>query len=374
MNPGINLIRFILITVLGLTFVPGLHAEDYRSDVVPLRVMTFNIRVDGGLGGQSNSDRWLYICGPRRDRAANTIRADAPDVFGVQEALLNQVNDLKDAFPDYSFYGVGRNDGESTGEFSGIFFRSDRFTLADSGTFWLSETPDVPGTVFPCSGFIRIASWTILDDAASGARLFILNTHWDSVCQVSRERSATLIREKLGELAGGLPVIVMGDLNATETSAALLELMGENDPGGLALVDAYRVVFPVPQSDEATFHGFDGITEGSRIDFVLATAFFTPLDAAIDRTSFSCGYPSDHYPVVAEFEMPEGVSGQAEILLNAAKTLDPPVDPCIPDCTPFSCASVPPQGDARSIPPAAMGMAGGLAFLAFLHRRIRRKG
>ncbi len=373
MHLRLNLSRFLLIMTFGLASVPSLHAGHYGSAVVPLRAMTFNIRVDPGFGSWSNPNGWLYTCGPRRDRAVNTIRAAAPDVFGVQEALLNQVNNLKSAFPDYGFYGVGRNDGQNQGEFSGIFFRFDRFTLVDSGTFWLSETPDVPGTVFPCSGAIRIASWTILDDAAAGARLFILNTHWDHLCQDSRERSAARVREKVTELAGGLPVIVMGDLNATETSAAFLDLIGENDPGGLALVDAYRDVFPVRQPDEATFHGFNGTTAGSRIDFVLSTAFFTPVDATIDRTGFSCGFPSDHYPVVAVFEMPEGLSGRAGIVPNADETLDPPVDPCIPDCTPPNCASVPLQGNKRTVPPAAMGMAGGLLLLAFLHRLMRRK-
>ena len=374
MQPRLELLGWIVIAAVGLAIAPGPQAiASGDPAVVPLRVMSFNIRVDLGIGSRSDPNGWLYACGPRRDRAVNTIRAADPDVFGVQEALLNQVSDLRNAFPDYGFYGVGRDDGGIFGEFSGIFFRGDRFTLADSGTFWLSETPDVPGTVFPCSGSIRIASWTVLDDAAAGVSLFILNTHWDNACRESRERSAALVREKLGELAGGLPVIVMGDLNTTEGSAAFLDLVGENDPGGLALLDAYREVFPVRQSDEATFHGFNGTTAGSRIDFVLPTAFFTPVDGAIDRTGFSCGYPSDHYPVVAVLEVPAALAGRDETALGAAGTVDPPVDPCIPDCTPPACGSVPAGEDARSIPPAAIGVAGGLVFLALLRRRLKRQ-
>jgi endonuclease/exonuclease/phosphatase family metal-dependent hydrolase len=373
MRPRPSFACLIVMAAFGLAGVSTLRADTGGgSAVVPLRVMTFNIRNDAGFGSWSAPNGWLYTCGPRRDRAVNTIRAAAPDIFGVQEALWNQVIDLKNAFPGYGFYGVGRNDGGILGEFSAIFFRSGRFTLADSGTFWLSETPEVPGTVFACSGSIRIASWTILDDAGSGARLFVLNTHWDNVCQDSRERSAALVREKIGELAGGLPVIVMGDLNTTETSAAFLDLIGRNDPGGLALADAFRSVFPVRQADEATFHGFNGTTAGSRIDFVLPTAFFTPVDAAIDRTGFSCGWPSDHYPVVASFDVPGALAGRNETGLDAAGTPDPPADPCIPGCVPPACASVPAQGSAWAVPPALIGLTGGLALLAFLRLRRRR--
>jgi len=374
MRPHLRFLGFAVAAALGLAV--GQMAQADTSDlcaVVPLRVMTFNIRHDLGFGSWSDPNGWLYTCGPRRDRAANTIRAQAPDIFGVQEALLNQINDLKKAFPGYGFYGVGRDDGRILGEFSGIFYRSGRFTLSDAGTFWLSETPDLPGTVFPCSGSIRIASWTILDDATAGASIFVLNTHWDNVCQDSRERSAALVRDKIGELSRGLPVIVMGDLNATETSAAFLDVIGENDPDGLTLVDAYRSVFPVREPGEATFHGFNGTTVGSRIDFLLSTAFFTPVDGTIDRTGFSCGWPSDHYPVVAAFQVPAGLTERRDRIPDAAATLDPPEDPCIPGCTPPACASVPPQEGTRTVPPAAMGVAGGLVLLGILRRHAKQR-
>jgi len=352
-----------------------MNANATSPSFAPLRVVTFNIRYDAGFGSWSAPNGWLYTCGPRRDRVVNTIRASAPDIFGVQEALLNQVNDLKAAFPGYAFYGVGRNDGRNLGEFSGIFFRADRFTSLDAGTFWLSETPEVPGTVFPCSGSIRIASWTVLEDAAAGARFFVLNTHWDNACQESRERSALLVRQKIAERAGQDPVIVMGDLNATETSAAFLDLVGEGGPEGLALVDGYRSVFPVRAPDEATFHGFNGTTDGSRIDFVLATSFFTPVAAALDRTGFSCGWPSDHYPVLVEYEVPVSPAGTGvSTSVPAAGTADPPEDPCIPGCTPPACGSVPIPQDGSALPPAGIATACGLALLAFLRRRFRAAG
>ncbi len=358
--------------VLGIALVPAFGASASGGpDFVPLEVMTFNIRVDAGVFSWFDPNGWLYVCGPRRDRAAITIRAADPDIFGVQEALVNQVLDLKSAFPDYGFYGAGRTDGCLLGEYSGIFFRSSRFSLVDSGTFWLSETPHVPGTVFPGSATIRIASWTVLDDAAAGVRFFVLNTHWDHVSQESRERSATLVRQKIGQFAGDLPVIVMGDMNATETNAAFRELIGVNDPGGLQLVDAYRSVLPVREPDEATAHGFTGRTEGWRIDYVLPTDFFTPVVGRIDRTTFSCGWPSDHYPVLASLRVPVGPEGLNEAVLAGAEGLAPPEDPCIPDCTVPSCASVPPQAEGRAVPPVLIAAVGALAVLLLLRRRNR---
>ena len=311
-----------LVLALATSFVPAL------AGAASMKVMSFNIRYDGG-GFTSLTDPtgWLYTCGPRRDRVINTILDESPDIVGVQEALYNQVLDIQAKLPGYGFYGVGRNDGKTLGEFSGLWYRSDRFTRFDQGTFWLSDTPDVPGTVFPCSGSIRIASWMKVHDLVSGADYFVLDTHWDNACQDSREKSAVLVRQKIKDLSGGLPVIAMGDLNASESNVAVTTLRGVGDPTGFQLGDSYREVFPVAAPNEATFHDFTGSTTGSRIDFLLHTADFTPSAAAIVRTGFTCGYPSDHFPVTTTLTTPGAAGSVAEA---AAPAL---VDPCIPSCT-----------------------------------------
>ena len=186
-----------------------------------------------------------------------------------------------------------------SGEYSGIFYRSDRFTRTDEGTFWLSFTPDVP-SFFPGTCCRRIASWAILVDNQTGNQdYFVLNTHWDHQVQAAREWSAQLIRDQINLLSGGRPLIVMGDLNANEDNVAYLDLIGSNDPGGFQLLDSYREVFPVRSPEEATFNGFTGRTFGSRIDYVLHSDFFQSNDASIVRTNFNGSYPSDHYPVTA---------------------------------------------------------------------------
>lgn len=260
-----------------------------------LEVMTFNIRYDLGLGG-SDPDAWANPDAPRRERALTTLAEVDPDIFGVQEALYPQVLDLEEGLPEYAWYGVGRESGGLAGEFSAVYWRRSRFLEADSGTFWLSETPDVPGTVFPGSATLRIASWVRLVDRDDGDReLLVLNTHWDHESQESRERSAALVVERIAEL-GDERVLVTGDMNATEESVAIGTLLASG------LLDAYRAVHPDRQPDEATFHGFDGEPEGSRIDFVLHTADRRATAAEIVRREFDGLYPSDHFPVTASLE------------------------------------------------------------------------
>ena len=92
----------------------------------------------------------------RRERAVRVIQESSPDLLGVQEAREGQIADFKSALPDYEFYGLGRDDGKTGGEFSGIFFRKIRFTQTAAGSFWLSATPDKPGTTFSFNELPRI--------------------------------------------------------------------------------------------------------------------------------------------------------------------------------------------------------------------------
>lgn len=230
--------------------------------------------------------------------AIETIESIDPDILGVQEALVNQVEDLVDAFPNYTFVGVGRNDGVESGEYAGIFVRTIRFELVDFGYFWLSETPEIPGTVFPESqpGPPRMATWVTLYDHVTALEFFVLNTHWDNVSSASRRRSAELIREQIETLAQARPVIMTGDLNGFESSTEVQTLLDTDATIGPALIDGYREINPMsPQ--EATFHGFQGQTDGQRIDYVLHDDAFSTTTAIIHTDDFNGRYPSDHFPV-----------------------------------------------------------------------------
>jgi len=295
----------MVLALLSVIALPSAQAAESETD---LKVMSFNIRYSYGRPQEPAAENdWADAQSPRRERAIRVVRECMPDVLGVQEARDLQVEDFRKALPEYGFYGIGRDDGRTAGEFSGIFYNKDRFTRVDAGSFWLSATPEKPGTTFyeAPNAVPRIASWVRLVDKESGRQILVLNMHWDHIDAPARRQSARLVRRRLAEVAEGLPTIVMGDLNAHEQSPEVKELRGGEGRAGRQLIDSYRSVNPEREPDESTFNHWRGATAGSRIDFILHTDEFTPAKAAIVRTEFDGRWPSDHYPVTAtlRFEM-----------------------------------------------------------------------
>ncbi len=272
-----------------------------------LKTMSFNIRADFEFGNPSSAaNAWIATSAENRRDLATAVIADyAPDIVGVQEAFHNQVLDLRSALSEYSFYGVGRNDGATSGEYSGIFYDSTRFEQSEQGTFWLSLSPDQP-SVYPGGPTFRIASWVkLIDCEAAGREYFVLNSHWAQGFggTAAREYSAGLVRDRLAALADDLPVIVMGDLNAFDFQPAFTDLLGASDLTGLQLEDSYREIFPDKGPDERTNHGFIGHIDGQRIDYLLHSREFSTTAAEIVHINFDGRYPSDHYPITATLEL-----------------------------------------------------------------------
>jgi len=259
------------------------------------RVVSFNIRCATADDAQNN---WIH----RRELFFRAIGRLDPDILGTQEAVASQADELRQRMPDYGFVGAGRDDGRRGGEFCPILYRRQRFALVDHGHFWLSHTPDVPGSIGWDAALTRLATWIRLRDRLhEEPELLVLNTHWDHVGQLARLESAKLIRRKLADLGGAstqLPGIIAGDFNVEEDSPAG-RLLAEG------LIDSYRAVHPEPKRDEATWHAFSGRTDGSRIDFIFHTPHFQTIDAGIDRWHENGRYPSDHYPVVATVKWKE---------------------------------------------------------------------
>ena len=259
----------------------------------PLRVMSLNVRTGTAPDG---ANAWPH----RRELLLGTVRAYDPDLLGTQEALKFQNGEIQRVLPGHRFVGVGRDDGTDTGEFSPVYYRAARFELIDSGQFWLSETPDAPGSKSWDSAFPRMATWVRLRDRRDGNReLLFVNTHWDHAGPVARLRSAQVMRQRIRALAGpGTAVIVTGDLNCTEDSEPYAVVTGRGDDA-LTLTDSHRAAHPDRHTDEATFHGFKGTVAGSRIDFIFHTPQLETLEADINRAHEGPLYPTDHYPVTA---------------------------------------------------------------------------
>jgi endonuclease/exonuclease/phosphatase family metal-dependent hydrolase len=257
----------------------------------PLRVMSFNVRY-GTAPDRDN--RWEK----RRDLVVETIRRFDPDLLGTQETLQFQAEYLSEQLPAYTRVGVGRDDGRGKGEQVTIFFKTDRFEELATGHFWLSNHPELAGSRSWDAAITRMVTWVRLRDRKSHRRFVWLNTHWDHVGAQARVESAKLVRRWLIEHASSTPVVITGDFNSGEDSPQYRFLLGE-DGDKLKLIDTYRRLHPVRQPDEASFHDFTGKREGSRIDWILCSPSFKPLEATIDRFSQGGRYPSDHFPVTA---------------------------------------------------------------------------
>jgi endonuclease/exonuclease/phosphatase family metal-dependent hydrolase len=260
--------------------------------------MSFNIRYGTADDGD---DGWPQ----RKGLVWEVVARHAPDVLAVQEALRFQLDELHSAVHGYGEVGVGRDDGKEAGEYAAILVRDERLAVLERGTFWLSDTPDVPGSTSWGNRIPRICTWVRLQDRVSGRVFSVYNVHLDHESQPSREESARLLAAHLTQRPEGEAVIVLGDFNAGEDNLArrLLATDGSvatavTPPGHPALVDTYGLL-RTSTGAEGTFNGFVGDTTGERIDAILVSGDWMILGAAIDRTQRDGRYPSDHFPVTA---------------------------------------------------------------------------
>jgi endonuclease/exonuclease/phosphatase family metal-dependent hydrolase len=255
------------------------------------RVMTYNIRMDTVKDGKN---QWNF----RKDRVISLIHRHTPDLLGVQEALPHQMIDLQNGLSAFGSYGVGRDDGKDRGEFSAIFYRLDRFELNDKGTFWLSETPDTPGSKGWDAALPRICSWVKLKDRSTNNEIYYFNTHFDHQGETARRESARLILTEIQKIAGStMPIVLTGDFNTGPTSDAYRTIITNT-----AFQDAKLVTETPHSGPDGTWSSFDvahGI--GDQIDYIFPTSsHFKVLHHAHLTDSENMLYPSDHLPVLAE--------------------------------------------------------------------------
>ncbi len=233
----------------------------------------------------------------RKNAVIQALRSLSPDSFGLQEALTEWMDILTPAFPDYGIVALGR-DAENTGEANPIFYKKDKFELLDSGTFWLSETPDIPSRGWD-GGCNRICSWALLREKATGFRYAHWNTHLDVSSEQARQNGAKLIAQRLAStVPAGVPSVVTGDFNAPQGDATY-RIMLES-----GFVDSKSMAQNA--SDGSTFHGYAKLDEKEDrpIDYVFAAGDVREVSVyRIVREQFDGMYPSDHYPVFARISL-----------------------------------------------------------------------
>ena len=257
-----------------------------------LRVMSFNIRYDTANDGRNS---WQH----RRALVVDAICQFDPHLLATQEGLDHQIAYLQANLPDYHCFGVGREDGAMRGEYAAILYRAERFEQLEGGHFWLSESPDVPGSKSWESSQTRIVTWCRLVERSSPTASFtFFNTHFDQRSEAARLASAKLLSHKIRKLSNDGPVILCGDFNSTEAEQPYKSLVS-GPTNATGLIDAYRAAHPERLPDELTRHDFCSSRTGSRIDWILHSRHFTTLAATIDRNAFEDRLPSDHYAVTA---------------------------------------------------------------------------
>lgn len=178
-----------------------------------LRVASYNIRYASNAD-YSHGDGWNQ----RKDMLCSFLKYEDFDAFGAQEVTWPQLQDMLAALPNYNYVGVGRDDGDKGGEFSPVFYNKERFKLLDSGSFWLSETPDKPAKGWDAA-CIRICSWAHLEDLSSSSDFWFFNTHLDHIGVVARAEGTKLILSKIRSIAGeNANIITTGDFNVDQTN------------------------------------------------------------------------------------------------------------------------------------------------------------
>ncbi|RAV27746.1 endonuclease/exonuclease/phosphatase family protein [Sinomicrobium soli] len=254
----------------------------HREDI---RVASYNLRMDTA---RDSLNAWNY----RKENVRGLIRYHDFDIIGTQEGFLHQLKDLLE-LQEYDYSGAGRDDGKEAGEHSAIFYKKDRFEKEDSGDFWLSETPDVPGKGWDATCCNRICSWVKLKDKKTRKTFYVFNVHFDHQGVVARKESGKLMVDKIAEIAGDAPVICTGDFNSTPETEQIGRMSA-------VLQDAFSATETPPYGPVGTTNGFRfNAPMKNRIDYVFVSKDFKVAQYAVLTDFREQRYPSDHLPVVA---------------------------------------------------------------------------
>jgi endonuclease/exonuclease/phosphatase family metal-dependent hydrolase len=261
-----------------------------------LKVMSFNIRYNNPSDNE-------YSWANRKEMVFEVLQKFNPGIIGFQEALKGQVDQIQEYLTGYKYTGVGRDDGKTAGEFAVVFYDSLRFEKKGGSTFWLSETPDVPGSKSWGSACNRIVTWVRLLDKKENRFLVVFNTHFDHISEQARLESARLLSTRIQQIAGQETVILTGDFNSTDTSAAYFLLTSQNSHS--AMLDTRKLAEKNATGPPYTFIGFPfHPAKDEIIDFIFISgnSDLKVIENRIIDFNQNGRYPSDHLPVLTQFE------------------------------------------------------------------------
>ena len=252
-----------------------------------LKVMTYNIRLSVDSDKENSWNN-------RKQETMALMSYYHPDYFGVQEAIPQQMIDIKTNLKDYDFVGVGRDDGKNQGEYSAIFYDKNKLEVTKSGTFWLSETPEKPSKGWDAA-YNRVCTYAFFKIKKTGKQFLAMNLHFDHVGDVARVNSAKLILEKIKKLnPKNVPLTLTGDFNLTDDSEPIKIISKSLD-------NVFYHSKKTHYGPKGTFTGFDINTiPQDRIDYIFVKGFDVLSNRTINDRRENLLYPSDHFPVLAE--------------------------------------------------------------------------
>jgi endonuclease/exonuclease/phosphatase family metal-dependent hydrolase len=281
--------RLLFYLIIVYILVAGGCSNHSEADAI--KVMTLNVRYDNP---RDSLNAWPN----RASIVAGFIKNEKPDLLGMQEVLLNQYEYLDSVLANYSSVGVGRTDGAKGGEMNPVYFKKERFDMTRTKTFWLSETPEIPGSRAWGSSLPRIVTWMELVDKNSHKHLFYFNTHFAHDSDSARIMSSRLLLEKVDSIASGFPFIITGDFNMLPTSKGYAILTGPAESVPL-LRDSFDISERNPSGPMYTFNGFSDKQGSGRIDYIFVRDGMKVMEHRTVIKKDRKTYISDHWPVEA---------------------------------------------------------------------------
>jgi endonuclease/exonuclease/phosphatase family metal-dependent hydrolase len=249
------------------------------------KIISYNIRYANNTDKENNWNN-------RKDKIISLLKNNNPDILGIQEGLIQQVNYIDSCLSNYKYIGIGR-DGKNKGEFSAIFYDSLKYNVIESNTFWLSNTPNKISKGWDAA-LNRICTYALFENLKSHKKIWVLNTHFDHIGKIARKNSVQLILTKINEInTANLPLILMGDLNLTPEETPIQQLK-------LSLDDALEISNTPLSGPKGTFNGFSLEEVSKKIDYFFTKDLTILSYTHINDLEIFNSHISDHLPIMIE--------------------------------------------------------------------------
>ena len=272
--------KALVIDINSVTAKLADMAEISENDDLKLKVMSFNV----------------YYSKQEADRIARVVQVienEDPDIIGIQEGMLPICDGILAAFGEkYEMLGIGREATDDS-ENSNVFYNTEKFELVDTGTIWLSRTPD-RYSVMSGAGMPRIMTYQLLQRKSDGQTFLHANTHFDLNGTKIRTFEANVVMDFIAEEFGTMiPTVITGDFNCTADTPEFATIID----GGYSVTNAYG-------ENVNTYQGW-GEKEGKVIDFTFVNDMFPVLSYKVCDPTIDGEYASDHNAIISElFLMP----------------------------------------------------------------------